>query len=343
MKALRQTILEQWDELGLGIPAPRTLDCLLRTPRFRASSHVLFFVFANDEREPVLIAKTPRLPDDHAFLDREVANLQKLAMLRPAELGSVPQVVSYRDWHGTKLLLETLVPGHPMSPAVVRANQQDCIESVMRWVTELHFASRAFVTGPTGSVRKHIESNLSRLATAFPESQELRKMLERTHEIVQPLATQVLPRVFEHGDLSSPNILLDAEGRVGVVDWELADATGLPATDVFFFLTYVAFARVDAAHSGRHAEAFAEAFFGSPAWARPYVLDYAKAVGLSARSLRPLFLLTWVRYASSLVARLHAEGPADHQNQGELLQWLTNNRFFVLWKFALEHWKELDL
>jgi len=168
-------------------------------------------------------------------------------------------------------------------------------------------------------------------------------MLERTHEIVQPLATQVLPRVFEHGDLSSPNILLDAEGRVGVVDWELADATGLPATDVFFFLTYVAFARVDAAHSGRHAEAFAEAFFGSPAWARPYVLDYAKAVGLSARSLRPLFLLTWVRYASSLVARLHAEGPADHQNQGELLQWLTNNRFFVLWKFALEHWKELDL
>ncbi len=343
MKALRQTILDQWDELGLGIPAPHTLDCLLRTPRFRASSHVLFFVFANDEREPVLIAKTPRLPDDHAFLDREVANLQKLAMLRPAELGSVPQVVSYRDWHGTKLLLETLVPGHPMSPAVVRANQQDCIEGVMRWVTELHFASRAFVTGPSGSVRKHIESNLSRLATAFPESLELRKMLERTHEIVEPLATQVLPRVFEHGDLSSPNILLDAEGRVGVVDWELADATGLPATDVFFFLTYVAFARVDAAHSGRHVEAFADAFFGSPAWARPYVFDYAKAIGLSSRSLRPLFLLTWVRYVSSLVARLHAEGPADHQDRGDLLQWLTNNRYFVLWKFALEHWKELDL
>jgi aminoglycoside phosphotransferase (APT) family kinase protein len=213
----------------------------------------------------------------------------------------------------------------------------------MHLVTGLHFASRAVVTGPTGSVRKHIESNLSRLATAFPESLELRKMLERTHEIVQPLATQVLPRVFEHGDLSSPNILLDAEGRVGVVDWEMADATGLPATDVFFFLTYVAFARVDAAHSGRHVEAFADAFFGSPAWARPYVLDYAKAVGLSARSLRPLFLLTWVRHVSSLVARLHAEGPSDHQNQGDLLQWLTNNRFFVLWKFALEHWKELDL
>jgi len=343
MKALARIILDHWDEFDLGQPAPQSLDCLLRTPRFHASSHVLFFVFADGSREPILIAKTPRIPDDPAFLDREVTNLQKLALLRPASLGSVPAVVAYRDWHGSKLLLETLVPGRPMSPAVVRARRAACIDGVMRWVTELHVASRAFVTGPSGSVRRHLEAVLDRLAATFPESRQVRDMLDRTHELVEPLATQVLPRVFEHGDLSSPNILMDADGHVGVVDWELADPTGLPATDVFFFLTYIAFARVDAVHTGKHVPAFADAFFGSPAWARPYVLDYAKAIGLSSRSLRPLFLLTWVRYAASLVARLHNDEDADRRDGQELLQWLANNRYFVLWKYALEHWKELDL
>ena len=343
MKALARVILDHWDEFELDQPAPRELDCLLRTPRFQASSHVLFFVFADGGREPILIAKTPRLPDDPAFLEREVANLQKLAALRPTGLGTVPVVVAYRDWHGSKLLLETVVPGRPMSPAVVRAHGDACIEPVMRWVTELHFASRAFVTGPSGSVRRHLETLLGRLATAFPDSRPMREMLDRTHELVAPLATQVLPRVFEHGDLSAPNILMDSSGNIGVVDWELADPTGLPATDVFFFLTYIAFARVDAVHTGKHVPGFADAFFGSPAWARPYVLDYAKAIGLSSRSLRPLFLLTWVRYVASLVARLRSDEDTDTRSSAELLEWLTGNRYFLLWRFALEHWKELDL
>ena len=40
-----------------------------------------------------------------------------------------------------------------------------------------------------------------------------------------------------------PNLLTMHDGRVGVVDWELAQANSLPAVDVFFFLTYVAFSQ----------------------------------------------------------------------------------------------------
>ena len=60
MKSLTQAILEQWDEAALGRPAPRSLDCLLRTSRFRPSRNVLFFVFADGGPDPVLIAKTQR-------------------------------------------------------------------------------------------------------------------------------------------------------------------------------------------------------------------------------------------------------------------------------------------
>ena len=342
MKAICRTLLESWDDLDLG-PLPRSLECLLRTPRFRASSHVLFFLFANGEPEPILIAKTPRLPGDHEALEREVTNLQMLAAIRPASLGSVPRVVAYRDWQGSKVLVESVVPGVPMAPALVRSEPRICLDGGMQWVTELHFATRAFVTGPSGSMRKQIESLLRCLAAAFPHSNELARMLTRTHELAEPLALQVLPRVFEHGDLSSPNVLIDEEGHVGVVDWELANPTGWPAVDAFFFLTYVAFARADAGKTGKHVGAFADAFFGSPAWARPYVMDYAKALGLSSRSLRPLFLLTWTRYVASLVTRLQCGEESSERGSSELLEWLTANRYFALWKFTLEHWKELDL
>ncbi|HZM15514.1 MAG TPA: aminoglycoside phosphotransferase family protein [Candidatus Krumholzibacteria bacterium] len=342
MRALARSILAHWDEATVGRPVPHTLDCLLRASRFRASRNVIFLVFADGSPEPVLLAKTPRVQDDLAALEREVANLEKLSSLRPAGLGSVPRVVSYRDWQDSKLLLETFVPGRPLSPALVRKSQP-CVDSVMRWVTELHFASRAFVTGPSGSVRKNLENSLGRLAALFPASVELRQMLDRTHEFAEPLATHVLPRVFEHGELGARNILVDSDGQVGVVGWELADATGLPATDVFFFLTDVAFARADATTTGKYVETLESAFIGSPAWARPYVLDYAKAVGLSPRSLRPLFLLTWVRTVANLATRMQREGNPDQRGSQTQLQWLMANPYFGLWRFALEHWKELDL
>jgi aminoglycoside phosphotransferase (APT) family kinase protein len=339
VKSICRALLETWTELELG-PAPRSLECLLRTPRFKASSHVLFFVFADGDPEPVLIAKTPRLPGDHGALEREVTNLQILAAIRPTSLGSVPRVVAYRDWQSSKLLVETVVPGRPMAPAVVRRDPRRCLEGGMQWVTELHFATRAFVTGASGSMRKQLESLMQRLEAAFPHSTEVARMVTRTRELAEPLTMQILPRVFEHGDLSSPNVLID-EGRVGVVDWELANQTGWPAVDAYFFLTYVAFARADAGRTGKHVDAFADAFFGSPAWARPYVMDYAKALGLSSRSLRPLFLLTWVRYVASLVTRLQDDGA--RQDASALLEWLSGNRYFSLWRFTLEHWKELDL
>ena len=341
MKAICRTILELWDELDLEEPAPRDLDCLLRTPRFRASSHVLFFVFSRRQKQPILIAKTPRLAGDLAALEREAANLQRLAATCPKAHAAAPRLVAYRDWHGSKLLLQSVVPGRPMSPAVVRRAPDDCARKVMHWITDLHFDSRSFTTGPSGSVRQTIDGSLGFLQEAFPASEELRRMLESTRERVEPLATQVLPRVFAHGDLSSPNILMDDAGRIGVVDWELADPAGLPAADVFFFLTYIAFARSDATNTQNQVSSFGDAFFGSPAWARDQVMEYAKALGLSSRSLRPLFLLTWVRYVESLVMRLRQESNGDVTE--ELRQWLTTNRYFALWKYTLEHWKELDI
>ena len=342
MNALCEFLHASWADIGLGsAPPPAPLACLLRTPRFRASSHVLCFVFAGPE--PILIAKLPRLPGDHEALDREAANLRALAVVRAEGVAGVPRVLAYRDWRGTKLLLQSVVPGVPMGPALVRARPEECMQGVLRWVTELHLETRAFQTGPSGTIRRGIDHTLAELGGVFPAQSPGQQMVERTRTLVEPLGRHVLPRVFAHGDLSAPNILMDGAGRVGVVDWELGNPTGLPGADVFFFLTYVAFARADANRSGAYVEAFARAFFGPRAWARPAVAAYAAALGLPARILRPLFLLAWARYLAGMQARLQdaqspAAGPAS-----DWVEWLASNRYFALWRYTLEHWEDLEL
>ena len=71
------------------------LASLVITPRFQASSHVVFMIWATGTTTPVLVAKTPRLVDATTNLQREVANLRLVQARRPAGFASVPQVVAF--------------------------------------------------------------------------------------------------------------------------------------------------------------------------------------------------------------------------------------------------------
>ena len=159
-------------------------------------------------------------------------------------------------------------------------------------------------------------------------------MLDDTWELVSPLRDMALPLAFEHGDLSHPNIMLLKDGRPGVVDWELAEPHGLPAYDLFFFLTYVAFASHNARKRGDHLAAFQAAFFGRAAWARPYVAAYARRLQLPAHALTPLFVLTWARYMTSQLMRLDG-GRSEGRLATETAGWLRANRYYALWRYAV--------
>jgi aminoglycoside phosphotransferase (APT) family kinase protein len=344
LKALCDYLLDSWDDLDLaGVEVPDALSCLLRTPRFRASSHVLLFLFAPDSGEPVLVAKTPRLPGDNSFIEREATNLQALALVGNGSVDGVPRVVVYRDWHGAKLLVQTALPGRPMSPALVRKQPRACLQAVMRWVTKLHQESRAFPTGRANSMGAIVTATLGVLERTFSGDARATDLVEQTRAAVRPLAGHVLPRVFEHGDLSSPNILMNDTGRLGVVDWELANPAGVPAADVFFFLTYMAFALGDATRTQRQVEAFSTAFFGPRAWARRHVMDYAQALGLPASSLPHLFVLCWARYLATLATRLYETDSQTRHDSGAFREWLTSNRYYALWNHTLNHLEQLDL
>lgn len=319
------------------------LSCVMMTPRFRASSHVIGFVLADDRIEPILVVKLPRLPGDNERLDREVANLHVANRARAEEDKSIPRVVAYEDYHEHRLLIETAVPGRPMSPAIVRRQPELCIDSTLTWLYDLQQATVSSTPRDDRDwFERLVEQPLQQFKTLLAQSAEDARLVDQTLALVRPLHDHDMPLVMEHGDFSSPNILQDENGRVGVVDWELAEPKGLPAADLFFFLTYIAFARENARKNADYLKAFQQAFFGPKAWACSYVTRYRERLNLAPEMLAPLFVVTWGRYVAGLVTRLIDTGESDKRVEEETIKWMRSNRYYVLWRYAIEHVKELQ-
>jgi aminoglycoside phosphotransferase len=323
---------------------PSRLSCIMMTPRFRASSHIICFVLAADRTRPVLVIKIPRLPGDNDRLDREVANLDVANRARANDDGSIPHVVAYEDYHGHRLLIETAVPGRPMSPAIVRQQPVSSLEASLAWLLEFHLATSSSALGDDGDwFERLVEQPLHRLKAQLPGSAEAAGLVDQTLALLHPFRDQDLPLVMAHGDFSSPNILQDEAGRVGVVDWELAEPQGLPAFDLFFFLAYMAFARLNARTNAEYLKAFQQAFFEPNAWARSYVTRYRERLHLAPQTIAPLFVSTWGRYVAGLVERLHESKEPDKAVDQKTVGWLTSNRYYALWRYTLENIRGLAL
>lgn len=338
-------LTKNWQRLSLThLGEPSRLSCVMMTPRFRASSHVICFVLAEGGVEPVLVVKLPRLPGDNTRLDREVANLYVANRARVKDDVSIPRVVAYEDYHDHRLLIETAVPGRPMSPAIVRQHPELCLEAALAWLLDLqHTAVRSASQEDSDWFERLVEQPLHQFKALLPPSAEEASLLDQTLAWVRPLRDHDMPLVMEHGDFSSPNILQDENGRLGVVDWELAEPQGVPASDLFFFLTYVAFARQGARKNSEYLKAFQQTFFGPQAWAWPYLARYCERLNLAPETVAPLFVLTWSRYTAGLVTRLHEFDETGRPLEQDTIKWLRANRYFLLWRYALENFGDLTL
>ncbi|MFQ6115534.1 MAG: hypothetical protein ACE5NG_15855, partial [bacterium] len=148
--------------------SPSKLSCVLATPRFRASSHIIFFILAGDCTGPILIAKVPRLAGDNSRLDREVANLRTVHSYRAGGFNSIPGVVAYEDVRNNRLLIETALVGQKMSAALVRRCLKQCTEAVVAWVIELHTATTEPSAKSYGWFNRLVESHQEQLKKAMP-------------------------------------------------------------------------------------------------------------------------------------------------------------------------------
>ncbi|MGQ0659048.1 MAG: phosphotransferase family protein [Chromatiales bacterium] len=338
MNAVVSYLTNNWQRLQLEeFGSGRHLSGVMATPRFRASSHVLFFIVAEEDGEVVLVAKVPRLRGDTARLDCEARNLRMVQAARTGGYRSIPRLVAYEDWSGSRLLIETALKGGAMKPAFVRRHSDMCLESMMSWVITLHQDTRQYDQDNQSWFDRLAIQPMQHLESALCSLPDNHHSMSRLRVLVEQLRDVRLPTVFEHGDLSSPNILVAPGSDVGIVDWELAEPEGMPAGDLFFFLTYIAFATARAGTNSVYLKAFDKAFFGRDAWAHPYLARYCQQLDISRGLLRPLFVLYWCRYLSTLLARLNASNANPAILPSDTLAWVRSNRYYALWRHALAH------
>jgi aminoglycoside phosphotransferase (APT) family kinase protein len=307
------------------------LSFVLLTPGFRTSRHAVSLLIPRGSSEPTLVAKRPRLADDIEGIAREASVIGAVEGSSGTD-GTIPRVVVFEPGAPQPVLVETALAGQTITPAMLRGSPSTYVEATVSWLAQLP-------TAPSGSdpswYERLVKRPLELFAEPFPAEAEESRLAERTLSLVEPIRNASFPLVLEHGDLSHPNLVRLRDGRVGVLDWELGEERGLPLHDLCLFLAYVAFATRRARETTELLAAFDEAFIGPGAWAAPTLRAYADRLGLQADVLVPLFVCCWARYTSRLMVR--AEGEPGREEQGaDTEMWLRGNRYYALWKRAVE-------
>jgi Phosphotransferase enzyme family len=330
------------DQLGLDrLGLPGGMCCVFVTPRFRTSRHVIVLVAPSGSDRIRLIAKLPRRAEDDAGLRRESTNLRRLRDLWPEGEGSYPGAVLLDEVDGQQVLIETALQGKALHHRAVRKHPQRAITAVERWLDGLP------ITGTSGDDRawfeRMITTPLRDFARYAPLGEETRGLLDQTLRIVGPLADARFPLVFEHGDLTHPNLLVGPGDHVGIVDWELSQPQGLPVHDYCLFLAFVAFSLSGVHDLDGQVRAFESAFVGPRPWALRLIARRLARLSVDHRLLVPFVVACWARYVTELLPRLLGTvvgaaptadtGPAVLSDEAAAL--VRQDRDLALWQCAV--------
>jgi aminoglycoside phosphotransferase (APT) family kinase protein len=311
-------------------------SCILLTPRFRTSRHVVGLVVPEGGVEPKLVVKMPRVPGDGGGLAREAAVLTAVHEGWPDISRTIPRIVAFEEGD-CPVLVETALAGRLLTPAMFRREPTRYVDAVVAWLIGMAATRRNGIE--PGWYERIVERPLKNVAESLPLPADQVDLVKRTLELVEPLREAEIPEVVEHGDLSYPNLIWTGENRVGVVDWELAEEHGLPLQDLAYFLTYATFALRRPADTTAQVAAFHDAFFARGGWARARVEAYARDLSLDRELLTPLFVSCWARSVARLVDRIGGEAAAPMSE--EAVAWVQGNRYYALWRHAVTHADEL--
>lgn len=222
---------------GAGAASAAGAAVVLLTPRFRASRHVIGLVLRPADGGLAAVAKLSRLADDDGGIRREAEGLRRAAALG---VPGVPQVLALRGAPAS-VLVESALDGVVIAGHEVRARPAVALAEVEAWTRALAGPASG---RPQVSFRTLWAPALERIANAIGpgtllDGAWIAQQAEHTARILGALDDTSVPTVLEHGDLAPPNLLRLRDGRLGVVDWEVADPAGLPLGDLLFFATFV--------------------------------------------------------------------------------------------------------
>lgn len=304
---------------------------LLVTPRFRTSRHVVRLA-SDPVTRAGLVVKLPRISTDTSGIAHEAAVLRELAERWPAGRGTFP-VVRALHVEGHPALVETKVRGTVLTHRYVARRPAESVRAVRSWIESLP-VSGSTSTDPQWFGRL-VEQPLSELAQweSAGNSTGLSELVRRTVAAASLLCDHDLPLVFEHGDVTCPNVFMDRDGRISLVDWELAEPAGLPGTDMMHFLAFVSFAVAGVHDVPGQVRAFHDSFFGPRPWAARLARSHLRQRGVDEQLLAPLMLATWGRYAAKIGPRLRRLATTvDGESPRLIASVIARDRDVAIWR-----------
>jgi hypothetical protein len=207
----------------------------------------------------------------------------------------VPELVFLNTDSGFPAIGETHLSGVPLYSTMQTMGLEHLAQQATRWLLEL--------VRPDSLQQREawwdrlVAPVLDEFIQAYAEvgGKEIFHAVRPELDLLGPL-----PVAVEHGDFSPWNVFLTPLGGLSVLDWEGAEPKGLPFSDLLYFLTYLTFFDEGALESGTAPSAYRrmldpQTVMGSIAAA--CVQEYRSRIGISEGVLRPLRLLTWIRYA----------------------------------------------
>lgn len=305
---------------------------VLVTPHFVTSRHVVALVFPAGSRHPCLVVKVPRQPGDNGGVRREAEMLQNLWTASRGVVPRAPYVVGFVDKDDLCVLVETALTGQQLDPLRVGRDPAGAMLAGADFVGSLPVTRSAADNGDW--YERKIGQPLRSLGQLVGENAEVALLIEKTHNLLLPLKTQEIPAVFEHGDLSHPNLFVRPDGKLQVADWERASPDGLPGHDYIFYLQYLSECVERAYTRPEQLLAFDRAF-SRDGWARNSLAEHLVARSLDPNLIPLLLVLTWARSAATLVDRLAAERAAGGEPK-YILKALLDDRDFWLWRHVVE-------
>jgi hypothetical protein len=306
---------------------------VLLTPRFPTSRHVIALVGDGSARTVTRVVKAARDLDAAGALSREAAALAQLRRLAPLLTDRVPVVLEHQPGLPVPRLAESALPNNPLHPAAVRARPLQALRLAREFVDLLPVVATG--RGDDWHPRL-VERPLRRLATTMRlVAPEVADLVSRTLRVTGSLADHTLPLVFEHGDLSHPNLLLVAPGRLGAVDWEGAEPAGVVGHDFAFVLQYLAEAEHRATTVDAQVRAFEHAFADPGAAARSAFADHLRSRDVDPRLAPSLLVCCWARTAAGRYSRLLGAAHARGGSALDAAVLLQASRELALWRRAL--------
>lgn len=278
-------------------------------PRGYRSQKTIFLLAAPDH-EPHLVVKVTQEPRFNHRLEAEVDALRRIESDRIVPPGTVPRVVHADTYAGLAVAVETRCEGTAFREVGPASPGAPHVAAMTTWLADLARRTACPDRRPAPERRTELQRLVDRYVELDRPPPADRR---RLRALADDVAAADVPTVFFHGDPGAWNLLVGADGRPAVLDWENAHPHGPPLWDLLLFQRSVE-QLVDEQAGRRHTAALhVERHMGDdPEWdpARRSVQAMARDLGITVDAAHGITVLCWVHHSLRHATRRPSDAPA---------------------------------